>query len=239
MDDDGTPTRPALSARLAEVRAEIDTAARRGGRQPEDVTLVVVTKSVPPTVFPALGELGATDLGENRIQGVAERLAGYEAAFRWHFIGHLQSNKARKAVPLFDVFHGVDSVDLMLRLDRLAGEFGRRPELFLQVNVSGEDSKSGLPPEAVSEAVERSLSLEHARLVGLMTMAPRVEDREQTRPVFRALAALREAHGPAAGHPGLTQLSMGMTRDFAIAVEEGATCVRVGRRIVGPVDGSA
>ena len=222
----------ALPARLAAVRAELDAAAARGGRSGEDVGLVVVTKSAPPTVFPALGALGVTDLGENRLQDAEQRLAGVERAFRWHFIGHLQSNKAKRALALFDVFHGVDSVGLLQRLDRLAGEAGRRPELLLQVNVSGETSKSGLRPDELPAALAAGAELAHARLVGLMTMAPRVPDPEQARPVFTALARLRDAHR--GEHPHLVELSMGMTEDFAVAVEEGATLVRIGRRLVAP-----
>lgn len=221
-----------LAQRIADVREEIDAACARAGRAPATARLVVVTKAAPLEVFAELGGLGVEDLGENRVQGAAQRLAGWEDAFRWHFIGHLQSNKARKAVPLFDVFHGVDSVELMQRIDRVAGELGRAPELMLQVNISGEDSKSGLAPEDVPAAVALGAGLEHARLTGLMTMAPRVADPEQARPVFQSLAKLREA--AAVEHPGLIELSMGMTSDFGVAVEEGATWVRVGRRIVAP-----
>jgi pyridoxal phosphate enzyme (YggS family) len=214
-----------ISQRIASVRREMDAACTKVGRDPASARLVVVTKSASPEMFAELAALGVTDLGENRVQGAAERLAGYEHAFRWHFIGHLQSNKVRKAVPLFDVFHGVDSVDLMLRIDRVAGELGRRPELMFQVNVSGEGSKSGLDPADVPAAIAAGAALTHARLTGLMTMAPRTEDPEQVRPVFRALADLRGS---------LPELSMGMTADFGVAVEEGATWVRVGRQIVAP-----
>lgn len=222
---------PSLQQRLRQVADEI---ARSAGERADEVQLVVVTKSVPPAIYQPLAELGVTDLGENRVQGAAARLAGHERAFRWHFIGHLQSNKAREAVPLFDVFHGVDSLSLLRRLDRLAGEFGRSLELLLQVNVSGEASKGGLAPAELPSALELAAGLSHARVIGLMTMAPRADDPELTRPVFRSLARLRDTYR--ADHPELLQLSMGMTEDFGVALEEGATMVRIGRRIVSDWD---
>ncbi len=225
-----------LEQSIDQVRSEMRAACVRAGRAPDAARLVVVTKAAAPDVFADLAALGVTDLGENRIQAAAERLEGYERAFRWHFIGHLQSNKVRKAVLLFDVFHGVDSVDLMLRIDRVAGEQGRAPELLLQVNVSGESSKSGLEPQEIPGALARAAELQHAKLTGFMTMAPLADDPEQVRPVFKTLADLQRQYGPNAQHPQglveLSELSMGMTADFAVAVEEGATWVRVGRRIV-------
>ncbi len=233
-DDPDAAEVAALDGRLRAVRDELAVACRRAGRAPDAARLVVVTKAAPPTVFASLRALGVEDVGENRVQDAEARLAGRGDWFRWHFIGHLQSNKVRKAVPLFDVFHGVDSRALMERIDRVAGEAGRRPELFLQVNVSGEASKSGLDPAALGEVVEAGDALRHARLTGLMTMAPRADDPEEARPVFAALAALLEEHGRAAGRPALRELSMGMTEDFGVAAEEGATWVRVGRRLVAP-----
>lgn len=224
-DPTPVPDAATLARRLEAVRAEIGARATA-----DEVTLVVVTKTAPPGLFPVLADLGVSDLGENRVQGAAERLAGQEDAFRWHFIGHLQSNKARKALPLFDVFHGVDSLDLLRRLDRQAGELGRAPELYLQVNVSGEASKAGLDPADLPALLEAAADLEQARVVGLMTMAPRVPDPERARPVFAALARLRDEGQRRL--PGLTGLSMGMTEDFGVALEEGATAVRIGRRLV-------
>ncbi|MHC4845553.1 MAG: YggS family pyridoxal phosphate-dependent enzyme [Planctomycetota bacterium] len=222
-----------LPDRLRALRDAIEAAARRAGRDPDGITLVAVTKSAPPSIFGALRAAGVTDVGESRVQGAAERMAGHETDFRWHLIGHLQSNKARRAMGLFDVFHGVDSIALMRRLDELAVELERDPELFLQVNVSGEPSKHGFAPDELPEALQAASALRRARLVGLMTMAPLADDPEQARPVFQELAALRERHAGSAGAEHLTQLSMGMSDDFAVAVEEGATMVRVGRSLVG------
>ena len=225
-----SPSVEILSARLDAVRAEIAAAAGRAGRDPDAVTLVVVTKSAPPGIFAAARSAGVGDVGENRVQDALARMAGHEADFRWHFVGRLQANKVRKAVPAFDVFHGIDDVALARRVDRVAGELGRRPELLLQVNVSGEGAKQGLAPAELPRALEALGTLTHARLVGLMTMAPYGDDPEAARPVFAALRALRDACAPQGALP---HLSMGMSDDFVPAVEEGATLVRIGSRLVG------
>lgn len=224
-----------LPERLTAVRSEIGTAARNAGKDPSAVTLVAVTKSATPAVFGELLAAGVADAGESRVADAAGRIAGHERDFRWHLVGHLQSNKARRALALFDVFHGVDSIALMQRLDQLAVELDRSPELLLQVNVSGEDTKHGLTPAQLPAALEASRALRRARLIGLMTMAPASGDPESARPVFRDLAALRDRYIGLQGLQGLTQLSMGMSDDFAVAVEEGATMVRIGTRLVrGP-----
>lgn len=216
-----------LAGRLSQVRARIASAALRAGRSPGDVRLVVVTKSAPASVLPSLARLGVTDVGENRVQAGEGRV---QAPFRWHLVGHLQANKARRAVQLFDVLHGIDSAELLSRVDRLAVETGRRPEVLLQVNVSGESTKHGVPSGALPGLMKVAAACRAARVVGLMTMAPADADAERCRPVFAALARL--AREDPFGR--LTQLSMGMSADFEVAVEEGATLVRVGRGIVGP-----
>ena len=216
-----------LPERLARVRGELAAAARGAGRPAEGVRLVVVTKSAPQGVFELLAAAGVGDVGESRVQAGLARREGREAAFCWHLVGHLQSNKARAAVGAFDVLHGVDSLELLARLERAAGELGRAPRLFLQVNVSGEGSKHGLSPAALPEALAAARALRHARAVGLMTMAPEGADPEAARPVFAGLRRLRDELAPE-----LAELSMGMSEDFAVAVQEGATCVRIGRRLV-------
>jgi len=214
-------------ARLAQVRREIDAAAARAGRAPGEVTLVVVTKSAPEGVFALAAAAGVGNVGESRVQAGLARRAGREALFRWHLVGSLQSNKVRAAVGAFDVLHGIDSAELLLRVERAAAELRRSPQVYLQVNVSGEASKHGLPPAALPAVLQAAGGLAHARLAGLMTMAPEGDDPQAARPVFAALRALRDRHAP-----GLRGLSMGMSDDFRVAVEEGATCVRVGRRLV-------
>jgi pyridoxal phosphate enzyme (YggS family) len=224
MTIDRTATLP---ERLQRLREELDAAARRSGRRPEALTLVAVTKSAPEGVFGLLEAAGVRDVGESRVQAGQRRREGRDAGLRWHLVGHLQSNKARAALAVFDVFHGLDSLELLDRLDRAAGELGLRPEAFLQVNVSGEASKSGFSPAELPAALERARGLQHLRVTGLMTMAPAAGDPQAARPVFAGLRELRDRLCPE-----LAQLSMGMSDDFAVAVEEGATCVRIGRRLV-------
>ncbi len=221
-----------VAAALKAIRERMGRAAARVGRDPAEVTLVVVTKSAPPEVFELLAGLGVADVAENRAQAARSRLPPHRDRFRIHFIGHLQSNKARKVLPLCDVFHGIDSGALLQRLDQLAVELGLLPEVLLQVNISGEASKSGLTPDELPAVV--AMPLRAARLVGLMTMAPAVEDPEAVRGVFRALRGLRDEL-VSKGGPPLPQLSMGMSHDFEVAIEEGATLIRVGRAIVGPL----
>jgi pyridoxal phosphate enzyme (YggS family) len=214
-----------LSERLAEVRRDIDRAARASGRRGDAVALVVVTKSVAPGIFAAALAAGVTDVGESRVQAGVQRRAQAPGGLRWHLAGSLQSNKVRAAVAAFDVLHGIDSTALLERIERAAAELSRRPALYLQVNTSGEVSKHGLVPAALPEALERAAGLRHARLAGLMTMAP-AGDPQSARTAFAALRALRDRLAPGAG------LSMGMSDDFVTAVEEGSTCVRIGRRLV-------
>lgn len=224
-----------LAAALDAVRGRLAAAAERAGRRADGVRLVVVTKAAPPAIFDALAELGVEDVGENRVVEAAERLAGRRETFTTHFIGRLQSNKARRAVPLFDVFHGVDGAPLVDRLDRIAGELGVTRDVFVQVNVSGEDSKAGVAPDDVAPLVEHAARADALRLRGLMTMAPYSDDAEDARPVFAALRALRDDVAARLGVP-LPDLSMGMSGDAEVAVEEGATLVRVGSAIVGRLD---
>ncbi len=226
-------TIPGLSRRWDALRAALDAACARAGRDPAGVRVVAVTKSAGEAVFDAVRAAGLRDVGESRVQAARVRRRGRETDFRWHLVGHLQSNKARLAVELFDVLHGIDAPALLRRVDDVAHEAGRAPRLFLQVNVSGEASKHGLRPEALPEALAVAAGLRAARVVGLMTMAPAASDPERARPIFAALRRLAERHrDPGAGLP-LSELSMGMSEDCEIAVEEGATCVRVGRRLVG------
>jgi pyridoxal phosphate enzyme (YggS family) len=201
-------------------------AAERAGRDPAAVTLVAATKGVEPVRLEQAIDAGLTDCGENIVQDAEERIAalGERAKqVRWHFIGHLQSNKAGAALRLFDILESVDS-------ERLAEQLSRRAEttarLLLEVNVALEPSKFGFRPDEVAGAVATISRLPNLQLDGLMTVAPAVADPEQVRPVFRELRRLAEANG-------LRELSMGMTNDFEIAIEEGATSVRVGRAIFG------
>jgi len=225
------------AATLADARAHvlerIAGACARVGRDPGSVTLVAVSKTVPAAVLRAAVEAGLTILGENRVQE-AEAKVGEVAGATWHLVGPLQSNKAKRALTAFDVIESVDSVELAGRLDRLAAEVrpGGRVPVLLQVNVDGDPAKAGFDPEALARAEEAIASLPRFEVRGLMTVGRLVERAEEARPTFVALRALSERLR--SSWPGLgPELSMGMTDDFEIAIEEGATVVRIGRALFG------
>ena len=239
MEPSSTDT-DTIAARYAKVCSRVDAATRRVGRVAGSVTLVAVTKSFGLDAVRAAVAAGARDLGENYVQEAVEKIgalasggaAGAGALVRWHFIGHLQSNKVARAIPLFDRIHTLDSPRFAREIERVAGQTGRTVRAFVQVNVSGEPTKRGLPPEAVSEFLSSVASLTHLRVEGLMTIPPMALDPEASRPYFRRLATLAETL-TAQGFD-LPHLSMGMTDDFEVAIEEGATIVRIGRAIFGP-----
>ncbi len=216
-----------LPGNLARIQERIAAAARRAGRDPARITLVAASKTVPPEGVVAAAAAGLRVFGENRIQEAQPKMAALasltaRAGLRWHFIGHLQTNKA-KAATAFDMIESVDSLHLA---EALAQRLTAPLPILLEVNMTGETSKAGLPPDAVVATVEAIRALPHLRVEGLMTMAPESADPETARPVFRALRELGD-------RVGLTTLSMGMTNDFEVAVEEGATLVRIGRAIFG------
>jgi PLP dependent protein len=225
-----------LSQRLDAVHKNIDGRARRVGRSPSEITLVAVSKTHPAETIRAAIAAGVTDLGENRVQEADGKVGevGRNAA-RWHLIGHLQSNKARRAVELFDVIHSLDSAALARRLDRMCVELNRDElPLMIQVDLGHEPTKSGAVEHDVSEIVEAVRESGRLRLVGLMTVPPFFDDLEKVRPYFRRLREIRDElnAGKAFGdHPG--ELSMGMTHDYEVAIEEGATMLRVGTAIFG------
>lgn len=224
-----------IAANLARVQECIVAAARRAGRDPNEITLVAVTKTVPVEAITMAYNLGLRHFGENRVQEALQKLPGRPPGATWHMIGHLQRNKAKIAVRIFDMVHSVDSVALAQELDRHCRALGKRLPVLLEVNVAGEASKFGFPPEgAFWEAVEQILTLPGLEVQGLMTVAPIATDPEMVRPVFRRLRELRDElrrRWPALAWP---HLSMGMTDDFEVAIEEGATMVRLGRAIFGP-----
>ncbi|MFN0085359.1 MAG: YggS family pyridoxal phosphate-dependent enzyme [Blastocatellia bacterium] len=228
-----------VAARLAAIEERIAGACRRAGRDRMEVTLVAVSKTVGPERIREAIEAGVRVLGENRVQEAAEKipllsLAGSAPRPEWHLIGRLQSNKARRAVELFDAIHSVDSLKLGVRLDSLAGEMGKRLRVLVEVNAAGEESKAGVPPGEVLPLCEQLQRLPHLRLRGLMTVPPYLEDPDALRPYFRRMRGLRE-EARAAGIVGadFRDLSMGMSNDFEAAIEEGATLVRIGTAIFG------
>jgi len=216
-----------IRANLERVRERVARAAERAGRRAEDVLLVGVSKTVDVARIRAAIAAGLGALGENRVQEARDKITQLGRTVKWHLVGHLQTNKVRDALELFDVIHSVDRIDLARELDRRARAKGRTIDAFVQVNVGGELSKGGWPPEAVETAVGAISALSGLKLRGLMTIPPAVERAEDARAWFRTLRKLAERHG-------LPELSMGMSADFEVAIEEGATMVRVGTAVFGP-----
>ena len=220
-----------IGANIARVRVRIAEAALRGGRQPESVQLVAVTKTVGPERIREAVACGLRVFGENRVQEARAKVSEVPGV-SWHLIGSLQRNKVKEALRLFEVIHSVDSVGLAEELSRRSMERGtRRAEVLLQVNISQEPQKHGVAPEEAERVVGAVLELQGLRLRGLMGMAPLVETPEAARPSFRRLRELRDRLGEAFPEAGVCELSMGMTDDFEVAIEEGATIVRVGRAL--------
>jgi hypothetical protein len=225
-----------LAERLARVRGRIGEAAAKAGRAAQEVRLIAVSKAHPHEVLRAAIAAGAMDLGENRVQEAEGKIAALgREAVSWHLIGHLQENKARKAVQLFDLIHSLDAVKLALRLDRICGEEGRAElSVLAQVDLGGEVTKTGVSEDELPSLMDALAGCKHLRLRGLMTLPPYFEEAEQARPFFRRLRELRDewqrrgAFGNSAG-----ELSMGMSHDFEVAIAEGATMVRVGTAIFG------
>jgi pyridoxal phosphate enzyme (YggS family) len=215
-----------LELNIRDVQKRIVRACERSHRSPDEITLVAVTKGFEMSAIKAAFDLGITNFGENRVQeaeGKMARLTGLRPSTTWHMVGHLQSNKARPAVELFDIIHSVDSVKLAGILNRLAQE---PLPVLLEVNVSGEPTKEGFSEDEVKTAIKEIRQLNNLKLLGLMTVAPWTSEPEEVRPVFRKLKELRDVLG-------LKHLSMGMTDDFEVAIEEGATMLRIGRAIFG------
>ena len=215
-----------LAKRLAAVEERLSAACRRAGRSRAEVTLIAVTKTVSAEVAALLPGLGIHDLGESRPQELW-RKAGVVPMVRWHLIGHLQRNKIERTLPLIEHLHSVDSLRLLEALEEACRQTSRTLPALLEVNASGEASKHGFTPAEVPDLAARLAELKHVRVDGLMTMAAYEDDPERTRPAFRALRELRDHLAVAARRP-LPHLSMGMSNDFEIAVEEGATMVRLG-----------
>lgn len=221
-----------LSDRLDSLRIKITAAAQRARRPASTVELVAVSKTQPAESVREAIEAGQLVFGENRVQELLAKVPLLPSSTRWHFIGHLQSNKIRKVLPFCELIHGVDSSELARDIDRIAEEIGLFPRVLLEVNVAGEASKFGFKPDVLRTGIDALLSLKRVQVEGLMTIAPLAEDPEASRPFFRALRELRDELSERTGTP-LPTLSMGMSGDFEVAVEEGATHVRVGSALFG------
>ena len=222
-----------FGAILEEVRARIEAACKRAGRDPSEVEIIAVTKTHGAEVVREAWDAGLSVVGENKVQEAAWKKPASVTGPMWHLIGHLQSNKVRKALELFDFFHSVDTAQLADRMNAIAEDMGASPHILLEVNVSGEKSKSGMKPEDVEPTIRHILeSCPRLTVEGLMTMAPFSENPEDARPYFRRLRELRDEL-EAALSVGLPRLSMGMSGDYEVAVEEGATWVRLGTVLFG------
>jgi pyridoxal phosphate enzyme (YggS family) len=220
-----------IADRLADIRRQITEAALQAGRDPGSVQLCAVSKTFPAGVIREAINAGQTLFGESRAQEAIVKIPQLPPA-RWHFIGHLQSNKVRKVLPLVEMIHSVDSVALAQDISRIAQELGLRRQVLLQVNVAGDDAKFGFTAASVAAALPELLKLPGVEIRGVMTIPPLAGDPAQSRPHFVALRQLRDQLTAATGHP-LPELSMGMSGDFREAIMEGATIVRVGSAIFG------
>ena len=222
-----------IAQNLESIRGRIRAAASRAGRDPASITLVGVSKTVPPDRIREAIDAGLDDLGENRIQEAREKIPLLPGPVRWHLVGHLQGNKAKVAAEMFEVIHSVDSPGLLQRLDRLAGAVGRTLQALVQVDLADEPSKFGVEPDRLDAVLEAAAGCRAVQVRGLMILPPYQEDPEKSRPLFRRLRDLRDAATTRHQQLTLDQLSMGMSGDFEVAIEEGATIVRVGRALFG------
>lgn len=221
-----------MADRLDRIEERISAACARAGRRRDDVTLVAVSKTHPPETVAEAAALGLRIFGENKVQEARAKIPECPGHLSWHLVGHLQSNKAKLAVELFEVVHSVDSEKLARMLNAAADEAGRTLRILLEVNVSGEASKFGLKPEDVPAVLAAANACPRLVVDGLMTMAPFAPEAEKARPYFRNLRELRDRWARETGTP-LEQLSMGMSGDFEVAIEEGATLVRIGTLLFG------
>jgi pyridoxal phosphate enzyme (YggS family) len=222
----------ALSDNLLAVQRRIQAACLRADRDPASVTLVAVTKGQPPEVVDEAARLGLGLVGENKVQEARAKIPLCSSRLRWHMVGHLQTNKCRDAVQLFEMIHSVDSLHLAVEINKWADRAARTMPVLLEVNLAGESSKFGYAPERLLAEVKQIRALPRLEVRGLMTMAPWTSEPEKARPVFRELRKLRQGCEEALGAE-LPCLSMGMTGDFEVAIEEGATLVRIGTALFG------
>ena len=227
-----------IKENVARVRERVGAACRRCGRAPDDVKLLAISKTFPPESIRAAYEVGLRDLGENRVQEAkAKRPALADLSITWHLVGHLQTNKAKAARELFHWVHSVDSFRLAQKLDQAAAPGGRLP-ILLEVNLGGEESKAGVGAPEIAQLAEQISQLATLEIRGLMVIPPFFDDPEQVRPYFRRLRELaQEIDARGIANVSMRELSMGMSNDFEVAIEEGATIIRVGTAIFGPRSG--
>jgi pyridoxal phosphate enzyme (YggS family) len=225
-----------IEARLADVRTRMAGAAAKVGRDPGEVTLVAVSKTHPPEAVSSALAAGQVVFGESRVQEARAKIPLVPGRARWHFIGHLQKNKIRHALPLFELFHGIDSLEIAREMERIASEAGALPRVLLEVNVAGEASKFGFAPEKLRAQMEELFALKRLTIEGLMCIPPPQPNAEASRRFFVVLRELRDRL-QTEFRASLPQLSMGMSGDCGVAIEEGATLVRVGTAVFGERSG--
>jgi pyridoxal phosphate enzyme (YggS family) len=234
--DDENPADSSLEGRLATLRTRIHEAAARAGRDPAAITLVAVSKTNPPEAVSEVLAAGQNVFGESRVQEAKAKIPLVPSRAHWHFIGHLQRNKIRHALPLFELFHGIDSLEIARDMERIATEDGALPRVLLEVNVAGEGSKFGFAPEKLRAQIEELVTLKRLTIEGLMCIPPPQPAAEGSRRFFVALRELRDRLQTEC-RISLPELSMGMSGDYPVAIEEGATLVRVGTAIFGERSG--
>ena len=228
-----------VTERVAEVKEKVEQACQRAGREMEDITIMAATKGRSVAEIVEAVNAGISDVGENYVQELLDKKgeldeAGY-SDIRWHAIGHLQRNKVRYVVPICDQIHSVDSLRLAQEIDRRAARIGKVQAVLLEINIAGEESKFGIAPEQAPQLAEQIMELEHLQLRGLMTMPPYTDNPEDSRPLLKALRDLAEQLvGRGLPSEAMSELSMGMSGDYQVAVEEGATTIRLGTALFGP-----
>jgi pyridoxal phosphate enzyme (YggS family) len=222
-----------LAEKLASIRQRIAAACARAGRDPSSVTLLAVSKGMPPETVREAADAGLTLFGENRLQEARAKISLCPGRLHWHLIGHLQSNKCRDAVHFFEMIQSVDSLDLAQEIQKWADKQAKTMPVLLEVNLAGESTKFGFKPDQVLAQIEAINALRRLEIHGLMTIAPWTQTPERVRPLFRQLRELKEACEARLGAP-LPKVSMGMSGDFEVAIEEGATLIRIGTALFGP-----
>lgn len=217
---------------IKSINNRIKAACKKVGREPAEVTVVCVTKGVDPYSISEVFIHGIKDIGENRVQEALKKKASVLPGAKWHLVGHLQTNKVKDAIEIFDIIHSLDSIELAKKIDKEAGKIGKVIDLLVQVNTSGEETKHGIKPEDVSNFLREASVFSNIKILGLMTITPLTEDPEAVRPYFRSLREISErVKTEAIPNIEMQYLSMGMSQDFEIAVQEGANMIRIGRAI--------
>lgn len=221
-----------IRANLESIQEQIVQATEKSGRAPDSVQLLAVSKTYPPEIIRQAFDAGQVHFGENRVQEALDKIPQLPAEIEWHLIGHLQKNKVRKVLPVCAWIHSVDSLKLAEGINRIAGELNLEAKVYLQVNISHDEAKFGFSPSEIRQSLDQLVAMEHLHIEGLMTIPEFSDDVEKTRPHFAALRELRDELKTNSELP-LPGLSMGMSHDFTVAIEEGATIVRVGSAIFG------